>query len=135
MARGGKRTPKNPAPVSGPGRLARRTDGGPGQPVRSFPAEAYGQRQALASLQKAAPMAAGGNGVVAAGGPPAASGGLPPGIANGILGPTQRPTEPVTAGLPSGPDRQIFPDDPDQLLRAIYQRYPHPDIGRFLQGG
>ena len=28
---GGKRTPRNPAPVSGPGRLSRRTDGGPAQ--------------------------------------------------------------------------------------------------------
>ena len=28
---GGKRTPGNPAPVSGPGQLSQRTDGGPQQ--------------------------------------------------------------------------------------------------------
>jgi hypothetical protein len=28
----------------------------------------------------------------------------------------------------------IIPDDPDLLLRALYQLYPSPDIARLLRG-
>ena len=129
--RGGRRTPANPAPVSGPGALSRRTDGGASQPVRSFPAEFQGQRQALSNLQSAAPLAAGGGGGSSVSGSPSgAPSPLPANLANGILGPTQRPTEPVTAGLG---EPQVIPRDPDMLIREMYRRYPHPDIGRLLQ--
>ena len=127
MARGGRRTPADPAPVSGPGALSRRTDGGAGQPVRSFPAQSYGQRQRLSNLQSAAPMEAGASPSSAPA--PSGGGGLPPEMMNGILGPTRRPSEPVNAGLG---EPRIFPRDPDMLLRAIYQQYPHPDIARLL---
>jgi len=47
MPRGGYRKPGNPAPVSGPGKLSRRTDGGPGskQAMREVPSNGqYGYR-------------------------------------------------------------------------------------------
>jgi hypothetical protein len=57
---GGPRTPSSPAPVSGPGALSKRTDGGPGakQPVRVPTGGAYGDATQLAQAQAGAPMAA-----------------------------------------------------------------------------
>lgn len=126
--RGGKRTPEDPAPVSGPGALSQRTDG---QPTRSFPAEFHGQRQALEGLQGAAPMAdRSGGGPAGSGAPPSGGAGGP--FPTGMLGPTRFPNEPVSAGVT---EPQVIPRDPDALLRAIYQKYPHPDIARLLPPG
>lgn len=88
---GGYRRPANPAPVSGPGALSQRTDGGPGssQPVRDLPNAKYGENAAFQSAQQSAPMSGGGL--------PDLSGIVPFGA------PTQRPDEPLTAGLPTGP--------------------------------
>lgn len=88
---GGYRRPANPAPVSGPGALSRRTDGGPGssQPIRDLPNAKYGENAAFRDAQQAAPMAAGGGVDL--------SGLVPMGA------PTTRPEEPITAGLPFGP--------------------------------
>lgn len=134
MARGGRRTPENPAPVSGPGALSQRTDGGPTQPVRSFPAQFHGQRQQLAELQGAAPMASGQGGGVASSSSPATEAlPLPPGVSpNGILGPTMLPDEPVDAGVRP---RRVIPENPDALLDAIYAAYPHPDIASLRRRG
>lgn len=121
--RGGRRTPANPAAVSGPGALARRTDGGPGQPIRSFPAEFQGQRQQLSSLQGAAPLA---NASQAS-----PQGAAPFPFPQGIGGPTQRPAEPVTAGLPAQ-QTKVLARDPDALIRYLYSIYPHPSIQRLL---
>lgn len=52
---GGYRKPANPAPVSGPGRLSKRTDGG--QPARYVSGMDYGEGQELMDQQEAAPMA------------------------------------------------------------------------------
>lgn len=128
MARGGRRTPAKPAAVSGPGALARRTDGGAGQPVRSFPAEFQGQRQGLADLQGAAPLASGN---APATPPSGAGGGSPLPFADGIAGPTQRPNEGITAGLP-GQAGRVLARDPDALIRYLYSLYPHPSIQRLL---
>lgn len=133
MARGGKRTPRNPAPVSGPGALSRRTDGGPTQPVRSFPAEFQGQRQQLANLQAAAPMAAAPNA------PGSQPGGVhrpppPPGaaFAGGVFGPTSRQAEPITTGLPAGDLSVDLAGDVDYAIRVMYQRFPHPALARLI---
>lgn len=91
--RGGYQRPDNPAAVSGPGALSRRTDGGPSdtQPQRDLPNARYGEAKEMREFQRGAPMAGGGAGAGAA---PA----LVP------LGePSQRPDEPVTAGAPVGP--------------------------------
>lgn len=97
---GGYRRPQNPAPVSGPGAKSRRTDGGPGQPVRDLPDARYGENAAFRSAQQMAPMSdsAGAPGAsVGSAGLPDLSGIVPMGA------PSQRPDEPITSGMPFGP--------------------------------
>lgn len=97
---GGYRQPANPAPVSGPGKLSQRTDGGPGQPIRDLPDARYGENAAFRAAQQAAPMASGspmGAPMGMAGGLPDLSGIVPMGA------PSQRPDEPIMTGMPSGP--------------------------------
>lgn len=55
---GGYRKPENPAPVSGPGALSQRTDGGPAQGAKYISGLPYGEGQATYDQQTAAPMAA-----------------------------------------------------------------------------
>lgn len=92
MPRGGYRKPANPAPVSGPGALSRRTDGGPTQPVRPIPGGGqYGARKDMIELQSGAPMA----------GNPQVQPDVSP--LTGIFDPTSKPEEPITAGADFGP--------------------------------
>jgi len=45
------------------------------------------------------------------------------------FGPTERPNEPVTAGLPFGSGyspQQAVEEDPDMMLRVLYNVYPDP---------
>lgn len=45
------------------------------------------------------------------------------------FGPTERPNEPVTAGLPFGSGyspQQSIEEDPDMMLRVLYNVYPDP---------
>ena len=102
MPRGGYQQPSKPAPVSAPGRLSRRTDGGPAQTTQKMTGLAYGENADFNEMQSAAPLRAT---------PGAAmqnpSQTLPAG--GGLSAPaplfsaTQRPNEPVTAGAPFGP--------------------------------
>ena len=55
---GGYREPARPAPASGPGRLSKRTDGGPSQKMRALEGGAYGEGKAMDELQRSAPMGA-----------------------------------------------------------------------------
>lgn len=82
---GGYRRPSNPAPVSGPGALSRRTDGR--QPVQDLPNAKYGENSAFRDAQQAAPMAETG---------PDLSQIVP------LDAPSQRPDEPITAGMSGG---------------------------------
>ena len=98
MPRGGYQQPSKPAPVSGPGALSRRTDGGPGQPVRNPGGMAYGENSEFVAQQQAAPMA--GRSVTAP------SGGLADLISvptTPLSAPTGFPDEPITAGVAGGP--------------------------------
>ena len=110
---GGYRRPANPAPVSGPGKLSRRTDGGPSsksavQGMREMSGGGkYGERKALEEAQSGAPMA--GNPVMGVA-PAMPSGTSMGGPATGLFDPTQRPNEPVTAGLPVGPGETPAPN-------------------------
>lgn len=88
---GGKRTPANPAPVSGPGALSQRTDGGPTQAPMVASGGPYGSRQDQMAIQQGAPLAGGGGDTAPAPAPPP------------LDAPTARPDEPVTAGAPVGP--------------------------------
>jgi hypothetical protein len=124
MARGGYRQPGSPAPVSGPGAMSKRTDGGPGkQPVRAPSGGQYGDRQDLQQLQQAAPVAASPGGDVGA--PEAA-----PVDANviGFGQPTQQPDTPVTAGAVSGagpgPEALGLPNQPDEDMRRLIAYLP-----------
>jgi hypothetical protein len=94
MARGGYRKPANPAPVSGPGKLSRRTDGN--QPVMEMTGGGYGERKALRDMQGAAPM----------------SQEMPQQMPQitGLLAPTERPAEPITDGMPFGPGVNTVPN-------------------------
>ena len=102
MARGGYRKPNNPAPVSGPGALSQRTDGGPGdkQAARYISGLSYGEGQEMMNLQQSAPMAA-------APGIESSGMAMPPGQAAAPIiplnAPSSRPNEPVTSGINLGP--------------------------------
>lgn len=127
MARGGYREPGNPAPVSGPGALSRRTDGPQGggqQPVRVPTGGPYGEAQNLQQLQQAAPLAASEGG--------AAAGGLLEqlGVSEGPGGgePTQQPDVPVTSGaaMGAGPGMEALglPNQRDEDLKALLAYLP-----------
>ena len=98
--RGGYRRPEKPAPVSGPGKYAQRTDGGASQPVRAMTGGAYGENAELANLQGSAPMNASAR-TPAGEAPQVPMRQGPPPVP--FDAPTQRPDEPVTAGNPLGP--------------------------------
>ncbi|MGV9850431.1 hypothetical protein ACWDWU_16925 [Streptomyces sp. NPDC003442] len=124
MARGGYRQPANPAPVSGPGALSRRTDGGPSQPVRTPSGGKYGERQALEQLQQSAPLSKTPGGDV--GNPQPAED-----ITAGLIGfdqPSQQPETPVTAGaeLGAGPGLEALglPNEPDEDMRRLLPYIP-----------
>lgn len=97
MARGGYQKPSNPAPVSGPGALSRRTDGGPTQGAKYMAGGRYGEGQALQEMQRSAPMAAAARPNVSA---PKMQPAMSP--VTSIFAPTERPGEPLTAGMPFG---------------------------------
>ena len=98
---GGYRKPNNPAPVSGPGSLSQRTDGGPTQPATYIPGLPYGQGQETYSNQVAAPMA----------GNPIPQMEIP----TPLMAPTARPSEPITAGVDigAGPGSEAKPKLPN----------------------
>jgi len=92
MPSGGYRQPSNPAPVSGPGALSKRTDGGAidgmTQPQQDYTGFAYGENKELADQQSGARLA----------GDPFPMADITP-----LSAPTQRPNEPITAGINFGP--------------------------------
>lgn len=90
---GGYRKPANPAPVSGPGKQSRRTDGQPGM---ELPNAGYGENKAFQEIQSGAKIPTD----VAAGGG-SASGAAPPSFV-GMGAPSQEPGTPVTAGADMG---------------------------------
>lgn len=110
---GGYRKPENPAPMSGPGALSQRTDGGPAQGAKYISGLPYGQGQETYNQQTAAPMAAAQ--------PAPAAPTLPPMMS--LNDPTQRPDEPLTAGLDigEGPGSEVMnvPNRSQSLIDTI----------------
>lgn len=101
---GGYRRPLNPAPASGPGKLSRRTDGGPGQKLQAPTGMAYGDHQSLLNQERTAPMSQV-NSVPPANVPAAPAGGptgTPPQL-TALDAPSARPDEPTTHGVDIGP--------------------------------
>ena len=120
---GGPRTPSNPAPVSAPGALSRRTDGGPQQVNAQMTGMNYGENADFMDIQSSAPMSATPS-VRAPRGGAAASGPS----ATPLFSQTQRPDEPVTAGAPFGPGStpsvpDSFQNANSQDVQLIKQRY------------
>ena len=124
---GGNRTPSSPAPVSGPGALSQRTDGGPGakQPLRVPTGGQYGDATQLRQDQQGAPMAASGGGDQAA---PGLLAGLSIPQGPGFGAPSQQPDTPVTAGAASGPgpgpEALGLPVQQDQDMQQLTQYLP-----------
>lgn len=106
---GGARTPSNPASVSGPGSLSRRTDG---QAVRDVSGLPYGEGAEFHDIQSSAAMAKAptANSNASAAMAPAVAAPTP------LSAPTERPDQPVTAGSPfgAGPGSEVLPNDPDR---------------------
>ena len=100
---GGYREPNNPAPVSGPGQLSQRTDGGPQQVQADMSGMPYGENAEFNTMQSMAPMSASPSARsprASARSAKSAGGGM---SATPLFAATQRPDEPVTAGAPFGP--------------------------------
>jgi hypothetical protein len=98
--RGGYQAPSNPAPVSGPGALSNRTDGGPTQPAQYMPGLGYGEGGQNYQNQVSAPLA--GNPMSSMSGQDMS--GEPMAVKPiGLDAPTQFPDEPGTAGIDRGP--------------------------------
>lgn len=133
---GGYRQPSNPAPVSGPGALSQRTDGGategmtqPAQYISGLP---YGQGQETYNMQTSAPMA---------GNPFPSSSILP------LSAEDQFPNRPITSGndLGAGPGSEAlagmpnFVPSPTATLRQMAQFDPSGEseliLRAFLDGG
>ena len=97
--RGGDRKPENPAPMSGPGALSKRTDGGPTQAATYMSGMPYGEN--TYDQQTAAPMA---------GKPSVPAMEMP----TPLMAPTSRPSEPITAGINmgDGPGSEVMADRP-----------------------
>ena len=104
---GGYRRPANPAPASGPGAMSQRTDG---QPARYMSGGQYGEGQELMEMQTSAPMSESGTKA-----PPMRpskgrgrgnSAGGSAGV-TGLFAPSERPDEPITAGMPFGAGTNI----------------------------
>lgn len=131
--RGGYQKPAKPAAVSGPGALSARTDGK--VPTALPTGGDYGDRQALAQQQSAAPMdprqGSGGGGAPAAGRPaPGAQ------FGGSAFSPTSRPGEPMTAGIdwgdgPGAPQSEL-PDEPYLVAKALYALSPTPELERLI---
>lgn len=124
---GGYRKPTNPAPVSGPGQHAKRTDGRPGdaQSMSAAPDQPYGDATQQMNDQRIAPM----GGAPQMPPPPnvpasdAAGPQLPQYSGGPLDAPSGRPHEPVTAGaaLGPGPGPSVLPNVAAQPTGAMTQ--------------
>ena len=114
--KGGYQQPSNPAPVSGPGALSQRTDGGavegmsaPTQGPKYMPGLGYGKGGENMANQQAEPLA--GNPIP----------NFPAPVA--LSAPTQRPDEPVTAGINMGPgpgtEARALPNQAPSLVDTV----------------
>jgi hypothetical protein len=113
------------------------------QPIKAASGGSYGQVTALKEAQKVIPLPNVHAGQPVASGPalaaPAGAATVAPGDIN-FEGPTQRPNEPVTVGLPvgPGPGPEVL-NLPDQagttaaMLRTMYANVPQAQNNDFLR--
>ncbi len=131
MARGGKRQPRNPAPVAGPAHQSERTD--TGRPKLSEAGgRPYGERQDLAAQEQTIqpPVPAPGAGSAGPAGPIQQQ----PASALDPFRPTERPTQSILSGTvgAGGEGPQL---SADEVLRILYRIRPSPWIARMLTDG
>lgn len=122
---GGYRKPANPAAVSGPGALSRRTDGA--QPMTAPTGMDYGDHKALLQQEATAPMPQ--DSAPATPSIPAAPQGVGPApyTGPGLTDPSQRPDEPITHGVDIGagggpevmPAAALPPNQPDGYITNL----------------
>lgn len=121
--RGGYQPARNGGGASAPGALSQRK-----VPHLERSGLPYGENKAVNEQQSAAPMSPQAA-PVGGGSAPRPGAQRPP---DGVFGPTNRPGEPLTAGVDYGPGpggrAPILPDDPDLLIKALAQLNPHPDL-------
>lgn len=128
---GGYRKPEKPAPVSGPGKYARRTDGGPAQSLSAAPNQDYGEATQQLNAQRIAPMAGATpppkTAVPSGGDAPQPT--MPQFTGPALTDPSQRPGEPITSGVDigAGPGSSILnlpnPAQGTGQMSALLQRY------------
>ena len=111
--KGGYRKPSNPAAVSGPGALSKRTDGGPTQAAKYMAGGKYGEGKALLDLQRQAPMAAASAQLT-----PVPAQAVPSTPLLGLTDKTSYPDRPITHGLPVGPGAG------PEVMPAMYAKSP-----------
>jgi len=94
------------------------------QPVKATKGQEYGKRGRQETAQQVIPLS---------------RTGLPPGSLTPLAAPSDRPGEPVTTGLPSGPGAgpealmaQGPADDALWELRALAARFPSRDLARMI---
>lgn len=111
---GGARTPANPAPVSGPGAMSRRTDGA--QPTMELPNARYGEAATFRQDQQGAAMSQSGNMPVDA----ASSwqGSMDISGLTGLSEPTQMPDQSVMTMAPKPPEGTTLDDKTRARLAA-----------------
>lgn len=115
MPRGGKRQGVQGAAYSN------RTDLNAGPRIDAPRGQPYGEAGAQIAAQQALPMSA------------------PPPSAIPLGAPTNRPNEPVQAGLPIGPGPGPeaagipSPDPVEMTLRGLYEMYPNRDLAELLE--
>lgn len=123
---GGYRRPSSPAPISGPGALSQRTDGGPSQPARYMSGGDYGDGQELMGLQQSAPLAASSapqtQGQRVSASPQGAA------LPTPFSAPTERPEELITEGNRLGPGGGL-----NVLSAPTPQPYLSQVLGRMAQ--
>ena len=135
---GGKRTPRNPAPVSAPGALSRRTDGGPQQTMANMTGMGYGENQDFNDIQAQAPMSAAGQTTARATSRQPRGGGRQDAPMVPLFSPTQRPEEPITAGVDFGPgdgsmmNQTVRPGSLTDTVRKMVAADPTGDSLRLL---
>jgi hypothetical protein len=107
--------------VSGPGKLSRRTDGGAGskQAMKEIRTGKYGESKQVMEQQQGAPMAGNPAPTPQVEAQPVRRG---PAVTP-LFAPTERPSEPVTSGLPFGDGRNTSP-----ISNAPRQDMESPDF-------
>lgn len=128
--KGGYQAPANPAPASGPGKLSKRTDGGPAQKLRDLPDAQYGEAKTFRELQQGAPLAQT-PGPQAQGAPSFAAA---KDLLTPLDAPSERPNEPVTAGaaLGAGPGPEVLGQvggAPGKITDLLSQLQPYDLTG------